>query len=235
MLSPLAVSKSAADRAAFHEALIKVTELNPKFAPAYIELARLWLRQNDPKLAYSYSRKAEELEPSRAGYHILTGYILLRMGKGAEAAAFAKYVAERWFGPDHDEAVELWNSIPAKDRPTDALEETIPKDTQTVSGTVRSVSCAEQEQGWAFILTHGDQSLTFHRKGPFAAGFSDTIWYGEDHFSLCHHLEGMRAVVRYRPPADSSYNGEVAEIEIRDEFPELLRASGSEEGVTSKP
>jgi hypothetical protein len=90
MLSSLAVSKSAADRAALHEVLIKVTELNPNFAPAYIERGRPWLRQNDPKLAYSDSRKAEELEPSRAGYHILTGYILLRMGKGAEAAAFAK-------------------------------------------------------------------------------------------------------------------------------------------------
>jgi len=145
------------------------------------------------------------------------------MGRSAEAASFAKFVAERWWGADHDEAVELWNKVPTDQRPTgDSIAEMIPQDTKTVAGTVRSVNCSENDQGWSFVLTRDDQPLTFHRKGSFGVGFSDTFWYGADHFSLCHHLEGIRAIVRYRPAADASYAGDVAEIEIRDRMPSPL-------------
>jgi hypothetical protein len=142
------------------------------------------------------------------------------MGKSSDAAGSAKYVADRWFGPDHDEAAELWNSVPPAQRPAaESIVEMVPPGTQTVEGTVKSVSCADQEQQWSFVLNHDGQPLTFHRKGGFSAGYSDTLWYGGDHFTLCHHLEGLRAVIRYRAPADATYAGDVAEIEIRDDLP----------------
>ncbi len=220
MLSPIATSNTVDDMNAFGAALGKVLQLNPDFAPAYVQLSRVAVREDDLASALAVARKAEELEPSRAGYHLLTGQILRRMGKGADAAVSAKFVADRWFGPDHDEAVELWNSVPPAQRPSEeSIVEIVPKDTQTVQGTVKSVSCADQEQGWSFVLNHDGQPLTFHRKGGFAAGYSDTLWYGGDHFSLCHHLEGLRAVIRYRNPADATYAGDVAEIEIRDDLP----------------
>lgn len=229
MLSPTAASNATADQNTLRENLSTVLKLNPKFAPAYVELARLAVRRNDLRTALALSRKAEELEPSRAGYHLMSGHILLRMGRGAEAAGFAKFVAERWVGADHDEAVELWNKVPTDQRPTgDSISDMVPQDTKTVVGTVKSVNCSENDQGWSFVLTRDDQPLTFHRKGGFGFGFSDTLWYGADHFSLCHHLEGIRAVVRYRPAADASYAGDVAEIEIRDGMPEPLG-----EGTTS--
>jgi len=53
-------------------------------------------------------------------------------------------------------------------------------------------------------------------------GFSDTLWYGRDHFSRCHHLEGLRAVVHYRPASDATYAGDIAEVEIRDDLPPPL-------------
>ncbi len=221
MLSPIASSDAPADQAAFRESLLKVLDLDPQFAPAYVELARLKLRQNDPKTALGLSRKAEQLEPWLAGYHLLSGRILLRLGNKAEAAAFARFVAERWFGPDHDEAVELWNSVPPEARP--ALEQPISeaaiKDTESVEGRLKSVTCGEHEQQWTLVLDRGGRSLTFRQNGVLVVGFSDTIWYGEDHFSLCHHLEGMRAVVRYRPASDASYAGDIAEIAIRDDLP----------------
>jgi len=226
MLSPLATSGNVDDMNAFGAALGKVLQLNPDFAPAYVQLARLALRENDFSSALTAARKAEELEPSRAGYHLLTGQILRRMGKGADAAVAAKFVADRWVGPDHDEAVELWNGVPAEERPAgESILEMVPKDTQTVEGTVKSVNCADQ--GWAFVLNHNGQSLTFHRKGAYVAGFSDTIWYGEDHFSLCHHLEGMRTVIRYRPPSDASYAGDIVDLGIRDDLPKVPDASKS--------
>jgi Tfp pilus assembly protein PilF len=220
MLSPIAASSVSADEDALNDAMTKVLALNPQFAPAYVQLARLNLRKNDPATALGLSRKAEELEPSRAGYHVLSGRILLRMGKGTEAAAFARFVARRWPGSDHDEAVELWDAIPVEQRPPgDALFVTVPKDVQSVMGTVKSEACSGPDRNMTFVLSHDGQLFTFRSKGAFPGGFSDTIWYGVDHFSFCHNLEGMRAIVRYRAASDASYAGEIAEIDIRDDPP----------------
>jgi Tfp pilus assembly protein PilF len=223
MLSPIAASNAAADQNALRDTLGKVLTLNPQFGPAYVQLARLWLRKNDLNIAFAVSRKAEQLEPARAGYHLQSGQILLRMGKASDAATFARYVAQRWPGADHDEAVELWNAVPAEQRPAgDAPTIDMPKDTQSVEGTVKSVRCSPQtqEQGLSLVLDAGGQLLTFHTKGAFGSGFSDTIWYGADHFSLCHHIEGMRAVVRYLKPSDANFAGDLAEIEIREDLPQ---------------
>ncbi len=228
MVSPLPASRTVSDMNTFGATMGKVLQENPHFAPAYVQLARLAMLENDLDSALLMSRKAEESEPSLAGYHTLSGQILRRMGKGAEAAASAEFVAERWTGPDHNEAVELWNSIPAAQRPAgQVLFDIVPKDTQVVEGKVKSVTCAPQEQGWAFVLDQGGQLLTFHRKGGFAAGFSDTIWYGTDHFSLCHHLEGMRAIVHYHAPADASYAGDAVEFEIRDDLAEPVKEAAA--------
>jgi tetratricopeptide (TPR) repeat protein len=221
MLSHAASSDAPADQDAFHDSLAKVQALNPQFAPAYVQLARLWLRKNDLEAAFAVSRKAEELEPMRAGYHLQSGQILRRMNRGAEAATFARFVAQRWPGADHDEAVELWNAVPVERRPAgEAPALIVLKDTRSVEGTVKSATCPAPDQKLALVLDHGGESLTFRSKGAFAGGFSDTIWYGQDHFSFCHHLEGMRAVVSFRPSSDASYAGDLAEVEIRNDIPE---------------
>lgn len=234
MLSSVSGSNSAAEETQLHEGLNKVLTVDPQFAPAYVQLARYWLRQNDLKAALAASRKAEELEPSRAGYHVLSGYILLRMGRPADAAAFAKYVAERWFGADHDEAIELWNSVPSEQRSRDVLSDVAAKDTVTAIGTVKSVTCSEQDGGIALVINHDGHNLTFRRKRPVEGGFSDTVWYGADHFSFCHHVDGMRAVVRYRPATDPNYTGDIAELQIRDDLPAALSTSTAEAATGTK-
>jgi tetratricopeptide (TPR) repeat protein len=229
MLSPLATSNNVADMNAFGAMIGKVLQLNPNFAPAYVALAKVALREGDLNSALQIARKAEELEPSLAGYHLLTAQVLKRVGKTADAGYYAKFVADRWIGPDHDEAVELWNSLPAADRPslqaTSGTELTdIEKGAQMSEGRIESVSCSDAEHERSFVLESGSHSLTFRGKS-FAAGYSDTIWYGADHFSLCHHLEGMRAVIRYRPAADTSYAGEIVELGIRDDLPGSLEGA----------
>jgi Tfp pilus assembly protein PilF len=219
MLSPAASSDEPADQDAFKKALASVLVINPQYAPAYVQLARLAIRQRDLNTAFADSRKAEELEPFRAGYHLQTGEILLRAGRGPDAANFAKYVADNFYGSDHNEAWELWNRVPEPQRPlSEPIMEFTPKDTQEMNGTIKSVICGKDED-WSFNLEHDGQTLSFHRKGPFNFGFSDSLWYGEDHITLCHHLDGLRAVVHYRPPDNSTYAGDIAEIEIRDDLP----------------
>jgi tetratricopeptide (TPR) repeat protein len=219
MLSPAAKSASPVDQEATHAALSKVLDINPEFAPAVVQLACLALRQRNVNGALALSRRAEELEPSRAGYHILSGQILLRMGKGAEAAAFAKYVADRWPVPDHNEAVELWNAVPESDRPAAALVMEAPANTKDATGIVKSAACSQAGGGTISIADSEGKLQQFHWKVPIVGGFSDTIWYGEDHFSYCNHLEGTRALIHYKAPSDGSYAGDAMSIEIRNDLP----------------
>jgi hypothetical protein len=83
---------------------------------------------------------------------------------------------------------------------------------------VQSVHCGKPDT-LEFVISTEKGPLKFHRKSGFAEGFSDTIWYGSDHFSICRHLDGMRAIIQYRPPDDASYDGNIAGIQIRDDLP----------------
>lgn len=221
MLSRLANSDDPADETSFHDAMSKVLALNPRFAQAYIQLARLYLRQNDLKSALAVARKAEQLEPDRAGYHLLSGEVLRRMGRGHEAAEFARFVSERWPGADRDEALELWNAISPEQRPTDEVPSYVPpKQTLSMEGRVVSSGCQDAEPRVTITINRDGKTFSFHEAGPFVRGFSDTIWYGGDLFSLCHHVEGMRAVVRYKAAAGSTYAGNIVSIGIREDVPE---------------
>jgi tetratricopeptide (TPR) repeat protein len=220
MLSPSAGSRSSSDQVDFESALTKVANLNPQFAPAFVELARLAIRQNDLEKALRLSQRAQQLEPGRAEYHLLTGRILQRMGRAADAAALAKFVADRWKGPDHDEAVELWNLIPAKDRPAGAVVlDVSATELKTADGVLKSVTCSEKSKEYTLAVDDNRKVLTFRANGAFPIGFSDTLWYGEDHFNICHHLDGMRAVVRFRASSAKGYDGDIAELEVRDSLP----------------
>ena len=145
MMLPISRSDTPADQASFKEALLRVVALNPRFAPAYVELAKLDLARGEGDAALQMAQKAEGLEPFRSGYRVLTGQIVLRTGHPAEASARAAYVADRWGGPDHDEAMELWNSIPPEKRVSEApIDRPRPKDVLVADGIVKSVSCKDR-------------------------------------------------------------------------------------------
>ena len=215
MLSPLSRATTETDREMFRAELMKVVNINPQFAPAFVELAKLSVLQAEMPKALALARTAERLEPSRAGYHLLTGQILLRTGHPAEAATHAAYVASRWTGADRDEAMELWHRIPEAQRPADPSPDK-PVDVRSAEGIVKSVSCAEH----AFTLTleQAGQSLWFHLQS-FSGGSSDTLWFGSDHYNPCFHMAGLRAVVRYKPAADKSYAGDALNVGFRDDLP----------------
>ncbi len=233
MMSPVASSNAPADETALHDALTHVADLDPQFAPVYVQLARLNVRENNLPLAYGTSRRAEELEPSRAEYHLLTGQILHRMGRDVEAAGNAEYVAKLWHGPDHDEAVDLWNSIPAKQKPSGAsLAEEIPSGARTIAGLVRATNCHDLG---LIVLEHDGNPLTYRFSDVSIIGIPDTLWYGPDHFSRCHNLEGMSAVVRYAEPKDSSYQGDITELELRDPLPPAVENRKPQTQPAAKP
>ena len=219
MLSPQAASDVRADQSVFRQGLTDTLNLNLQFAPAFLQLSWLALRQNDLKTALSYPTRAEGLEPSRAGYHTYSGQILLRMGRYQEAAEHALYVAQRWTAVDHNEAVDLWNSIPEAQRPAgEAIVEDRPKDTERAEGVLRAATCGDRTQ-WSLTITQGDRSISLRQAEKFRWGYSDTFWYGQNHISICHGLEGKRTIAFYKPSPNKDSAGEAVEVEVRNELP----------------
>ena len=64
----------------------------------------------------------------------------------------------------------------------------------------------------------GAAPLTLTAKGGVRVGFTDTLWFGEDHFSSCHHLAGQGPDAMYKPGGQNS--GTLVELEVRDRFPD---------------
>ncbi len=200
-----------------------VVELGPKFAPAYAELALVEWRLHSMQQAYKDAHRAELLEPHRAGYRLLTGRILLEGNQPAIAATYARYVAEHWLGGDHNEAVDLWQDVPAtkrEDGPALALE--VPQGTTVERGTLAEVVCSSQKSEKTRITirpaTRNRANLTTAQLLTLTADdlrvtFSDTFWWGRDHFSLCHHLTGHPVVFAYKPDTK-----QIEDLEIRDEL-----------------
>ena len=225
--SPLFASsgqQTPAQLRATQTTLRRITELSPLFAPAYVELALVEWRLHSMQQAYADAQKAEALEPWRAGYHLVTAGILLQGNQPKFAANYSRYVAEHWFGPDHNEAVELWQTVPAAMRePGTPLTLDLPPAATVVHGTLTEMRC-ESDPGKAHLHITlapdgpADQKpLTFTSDGRIRIGFSDSFWWGEDHFSPCHHLEGHRAVLAYNP--QNPDGSQLLEVEVRDTLP----------------
>lgn len=219
MLSPEAKSSTPAEETQFESALSKTLHLNPQFAPAYVQLSLLYAKQGDLRKAVVTAKKALQFEPSRAGYLLWIGDLLLDMKDGKDSAAIARYVAERWQGADHNEAIELWNKVPREQRPADLLAaDKQLDDVQTLEGTVSSVSCKNNDKNKSLALTVelSGKELTFHEDTKGAKlGFSDILWYGEDHFTPCQHIDGLRVILRYKPTSDKSYAGDFNDLQLR--------------------
>ncbi len=221
MLSAQAKSGSPTDQAAFESSLFRVLQLNSQFAPAYVELSFLYARQGGLKKAIAAASKAAQLQPSRAGYELLLGNFLLQSGLAKDAGFIAKYVADRWEGADREEAIELWMQLPVDQRPP--LKEAPLKPAEGVreiEGRVTSTVCPDEGADRKLTLTISldGKNVSFQPSKMFRSGFSDTLWYGRDHFNPCRHLEGLRAVVRYKPVEGRELN-DLVEVQFRVDVP----------------
>jgi hypothetical protein len=92
--------------------------------------------------------------------------------------------------------------------------------TKSAQGTLLSVACQEKNEGTTLVIQNADGNLTSRSSsGGHMVGYSDTLWFGADHFTLCHHLEGLRAIVRYKPGHDPQGAGEWTSLELREDLP----------------
>ena len=202
------------------QALEAITRQAPKFAPVLAELALVQWRLGHLNEAYKSSLAAEKLEPWRAGYHLLTVHILAQGQRSKLAAEYARLVAARWYGSDHDEAVDLWSDLPPAARGDGpALTLTVPADSEVARGTILSSSC--DKTVLSLVLQPAAASeppLTLVTNGPYESGFSDTLWVGEDHYTTCFHLAGLPALVAYKVTEPGV--ARLLALEVRDDLPQ---------------
>jgi tetratricopeptide (TPR) repeat protein len=206
-------------------ALENVLRLNPRFAPAIVARSQIYVREGKLQEGYNAAVQAQKLEPDRAGYHTNAAVILLLGHNYINAVKVASSVASRWAASDSAEALAVVNQArqlgkieqTPNEKSQEDAEMKYAKDTTAVDGIVKSVAC-EKSKPMELLLQSGDKSLDFRAGKTYGVGFSDTLWYGADHFNPCHHLEGMKAVVRYIPANNQAQEGEMRWLEIRDEL-----------------
>jgi len=66
--------------------------------------------------------------------------------------------------------------------------------------------------------------VSFRQGEQFRWGYSDTFWYGQNHISICHGLEGKRTIVFYKPLSSGNSTGEASEVEVRNDLPPSPKA-----------
>jgi tetratricopeptide (TPR) repeat protein len=198
--------------------------LNPKFAPAYVVRSRLYARENKLSEALQAAVQAEKLEPGRAGYHLNVAEMELLRQNPRSAVEVAKYVAKRWDRSDRAEALDFLEEVRAKAHVTATPEEVAEESalrkyadgTIAALGTLEAINC-EKSKPVEIIVRSGDKTLKFNKPENVGVGLSDTLWYGSDHFSLCHHLEGMAVVARYKTDAHDPTQNELKWLEVREQ------------------
>jgi hypothetical protein len=86
------------------------------------------------------------------------------------------------------------------------------------------------------VIAADGKPLTFDAGGTQLIGYPDTLWYGADHFSACRHLEGLRAIVRYKLSDDQRFAGKVTSLELREDIPAAPASANAEKtGKSSAP
>lgn len=206
-------------------AMQRVLQVNPRFAPAVVVRSQILVREQKLQEAFDMGVQAQKLEPDRGGYLTHMAAILVLGRNYSEAIKFASVVAERWYGSDSAEALAVLNrarklgNIPAtpEEQAKEGEEMKYAEGMTAVEGVVKSIAC-EKSKPQQIVLQSGGKDLTFQAAKQHGMGFSDTLWYGEDHFNSCYHLEGMNAVIRYKPSEDAAAIPEFRWLEIRDEL-----------------
>ena len=206
------------------EGMRKVRELNSNFAPAHVELARAYMNAGRLDIADGAAMTAAKAEQGRAGYWSQWARVRLARGDAKGAAEIARYVAERWTATDRDQAIEIWKEAVAKDpklgeKPLEVTSDA--PEGSAASGIIADVKC-EEKKPLDLSLKTGDRvlHLSSEEGKGFRMGWEDTIWFGSDHFSLCHHVQGRQAKVVYKPVGEDK--GVLEQIRIQDSFPEAV-------------
>jgi len=195
-------------------AINRVVALNPEFAPAHVQLAASYAREGNFQSALPPAVKAAEIRPAAGGYHMLVSRLLHAVGRDDEAAAVARYVAERWQDLHHDEAIDLWEMLSPDARKGTGFPRRPPRSgTRVVRGNVTSLTCRDKDRIMDVVIDGKPHTFRVN-ENQIRLGLADSVWYAPDHFNRCHHIDGLRAVIHYKPSSNSRITGDLVQFDV---------------------
>lgn len=216
-------SAQTADSAVrFKQTLDDVLAINPNFTPAYVARSRVLVDIGDLNGAAISARKAANLKPNLAGYFLNYAEILMLQRKYPEALQMARFVANRWEGPNVGEALDLITRIRAAGKLNVTDEEKLQerdllneyaKDTVPIRGELKAINCSSGKIN-SFVVASQGKDFSFRLKqGTY--GHSDTIGITSDRFNLCYHANGYPVVVRAKAAPLGAIT-DVSTVEVRN-------------------
>jgi hypothetical protein len=205
-------------------------KLNPAFAPALIIRSDLLVKQHHLQAAYNDAAQAWRLEPDRGGYLTHLAAILYIAHDFQQAVEAANTVVSRWSFTEGAEAIAVADHARTLGKIAETPEEKTAETEEmkyadglmTAQGTVSSVSCESSKSVQIVLSTLPTGEIHFETSGGFNVGINDTLWYSKDHFTRCHNLEGMPAVIRYTKTSDPNPKYILKWLELRDELTPIV-------------
>jgi tetratricopeptide (TPR) repeat protein len=208
------------------EALRRTIELNPKFAPAYAELGRLFVATGVRlESVRGMAFKAVELEPDNAWYWVNLGRILLSMDQPGDAAAAADRARAVARSDDVSQMVDrlerevsVYQRLGAVGLSDSALaprERRLGENDLRIEGRFVELRCLDQGQSFDFVVESGGRTLVFRTDSP------GTIQLLERGDSVIRDIEcgpkDAPVAVIYTPlsgDADANVGGELRVLEF---------------------
>ena len=207
----------------FKQILDDVLAINPSFTPAYVARSRVLVDIGDLNAAAMSAQKAANLKPDLAGYVLNYAEILMLQRKYQEALQMARFVANRWEGPNVGEALDLMTRIRVAGKLNATGEEKLQeqnllneyaKDTVPIRGELKAINCLNGKVNSFVVSSSQGKDFSFRlRKGSY--GHSDTIGITSDHFNPCYHANGYPVVVRAKAAPLGAIT-DASSVEIRN-------------------
>jgi tetratricopeptide (TPR) repeat protein len=217
---------------------------NPKFAPAYDQLAGL-LRMNPKQMAESLSleKEAARLDPANAHYPLTVANILISQGKTDEARSVLQEALKNAANPSDRQEIstrieqinaqaqtrEVTKTEAVREEVTTNAEEVTPvaptgapkhkKDpatgpSHTVEGVILGVTCNYPAQ-MDLILDAPEKKYALYSMNYMKIDFSVLNFKATDKLDPCSMMGGLRAQIVYAEVSDDTADGQILSILLK--------------------
>jgi lipopolysaccharide biosynthesis regulator YciM len=228
--------------------LRRAVQLNPRYAPASLALARLIVRRGgSPAEAVGLARQAVESEHDVVRYHLAYANILLQAGDAAKAEAEARQSLENKLPASEEEdaksllllAQMCLSAAPCKALGYDVSVESVParaapppssglgapanasaQAANAPTSSIRGVvrSLACNPDGRVLTLAVGEKILVFSMIKKPYMSTPETFWLAPSYIDICKNLAGEPGEVFFKSGQPDSAPLEATALQILDRF-----------------
>lgn len=238
------MSRSTGDRAqeaSIEASLQAAIRLNPRFAPAYDQLASFYgMRHEKLEEAKGLSLRAIALDPGQFSFRINAANVFMTMERYSDAQTVLRSAEKLAKNPAEVEMVrsriaqlDLIQASQAQHKADMAVQPNM-QTTQAIAivgnapkhpaepadgpkhsadGVIRGVTCSYPSQ-IDFRVEKSGKTVTLYSNNYFKIDLTELGSTPSDHMNPCTDFEGMKARVQYAASSDKTVDGQVTAVEL---------------------